>query len=142
MGEVWLSHHPGLDIPVAVKILKTNNENSKYRFIQEGKLAASINHHNIVRVFDAGSEGSDFYLVMEYIEGEDFKVFSQKKGGILDIEIVVEMGVSICNALMTAHKSRVLHRDIKPENILLSSKGEVKLTDLGIAKFEDSELYT
>ncbi|MCM8539154.1 MAG: protein kinase [Lentisphaeraceae bacterium] len=139
MGEVWLSHHPGLDIPVAVKVLRTGDENSRKRFIQEGKLAATINHQNIVRVFDAGSDGNDFYLVMEFIEGEDYRSFADKQGGVLGIDAVLEMGLEISKALNVAHDKRVLHRDIKPENILRSFKGEIKLTDLGIAKLEDSQ---
>jgi serine/threonine protein kinase len=140
MGEVWLSHHPGFDIPVAIKILKTDSEDFRRRFIQEGKLAASINHPNIVRVYDTECEGDNFFLVMEYIEGEDYKEYAQKNGGKLDIQTVVEMGIGICEALSIAHNNKILHRDIKPENILRSTKGEIKLTDLGIAKFEDCKL--
>jgi serine/threonine protein kinase len=140
MGEVWLSHHPGLDLPVAVKMMKSlNSESLLRRFILEGRLAASINHENIVRVYDADSDGDAFFLVMEYIKGEDYKSFAQKNGGSISIEQGVEMSLAVCKALSKAHENRIFHRDIKPENIMRSEAGEIKLADLGIAKRDDSE---
>ncbi|MCM8542231.1 MAG: protein kinase [Lentisphaeraceae bacterium] len=140
MGEVWLSHHPGLDIPVAVKLLKAfNSEAQLNRFIQEGRLAASINHDNIVRVYDADSDGDEFFLVMEYIKGEDYKGFATKNGGSLSIEQGLEMALAVCSALSKAHEKKIFHRDIKPENIMRSEKGDIKLADLGIAKREDAD---
>ena len=77
MGSVWLSRHPGLGIPVAVKILdyKLAREDPDFhnRFIKEGQLAASLTHQNIIRIFDAGNEGEICYLVMEYVEGEQLE---------------------------------------------------------------------
>ena len=73
VGNVWLSFHSGLGIPVAVKILKPHliEEDPEFldRFIQEGRLAVSLHHKNIVRIFDAGKAGESYYLVMELLEG-------------------------------------------------------------------------
>ncbi|MCM8527492.1 MAG: serine/threonine protein kinase [Lentisphaeraceae bacterium] len=140
MGEVWLSHHPGLDIPVAVKILKDfESESQLNRFIQEGRIAASINHDNIVRVYDADSDGDRFFIVMEFIKGQDYKEFAAKNGGRLTVEQGLELGMTVCSALSKAHQNKIFHRDIKPENIMRSESGEIKLADLGIAKREDSD---
>lgn len=143
MGEVWKSHHPGLEIPVAIKILKpelvAQSEKFQNRFIQEGKLAASINHQNIIRVFDAGNDNGRFYLVMELVEGEDYHKIFKNSEAPLSYESVLKMLFATCDALGTAHKKGIVHRDIKPDNIMQTTDGEIKLADLGIAKFEDAE---
>lgn len=137
MGSVWLSSHPGLGIKVAVKILdhKLAAEDPEYlsRFIKEGTLAASINHPNIVRVLDAGHEGSTYYLVMELIEGADAKELVEQRGVIPSAE-VLELGICTTEALKEAHKKGIVHRDIKPDNIMVTNEGNIKLADLGIAK--------
>lgn len=137
MGSVWLSKHPGLDIPVAVKILDPSlvEEDPDYRdrFIKEGKLAASINHQNVVRIIDAGQEGPVFYLVMELIDGADAKQLVEHRGA-LPVEEVLELAICTAEALKEAHSKGIVHRDIKPDNILVTSDGKIKVADLGIAK--------
>ena len=85
MGSVWLSRHPGLDIPVAVKVLDSElaSKDPEFygRFVKEGMLAASIIHQNIVRVYDAGNQANTYYLVMEFIEGEDAGEIVADAGG-------------------------------------------------------------
>ena len=141
MGEVWKSHHPGLDIPVAVKILKPDligkSINFRNRFILEGKLAASINHPNIIRVYDAGNDGDKYFLVMEFIEGINYNQVFKQKSEPLTCDEAVDMLLKICSALEIAHANGIVHRDIKPENIMLTENNEVKLADLGIAKLEE-----
>ena len=114
MGEVWKSHHPGLQIPVAIKLLNpkfvSKSENFQSRFIQEGTLAATINHQNIVRVFDAGNDEEQFYLVMELIQGDDYEKVFQKNGQALSPDAVLEMLLAICDALATSHKKGIIHR--------------------------------
>ena len=137
MGSVWLSEHPGLAIPVAVKILDPAlaAEDPDYmdRFIKEGKIAASINHQNVVRIIDAGQDGAIFYLVMEYIEGADAKELVEARGA-LPVAEVLELAICTAEALQKAHEAGIVHRDIKPDNILVTTEGKVKLADLGIAK--------
>ena len=86
MGSVWLSRHKGLGINVAVKVLdhKLLASDPEYlqRFIREGNLAGSINHPNVVRVLDAGHEGSTYYIVMELIEGSNAKAQLEHRGVI------------------------------------------------------------
>lgn len=137
MGSVWLSRHPGLNIPVAVKILDpalaAEDPDYEDRFIKEGRLAASINHPNVVRVIDAGNDKGTYYLIMELIDGADAKQLLEQRGA-LPFEEVLELAICITEALSTAHSIGIIHRDIKPDNILVTSQGHVKLADLGIAK--------
>ncbi|MCM8538612.1 MAG: serine/threonine protein kinase [Lentisphaeraceae bacterium] len=109
------------------------------RFVQEGTLAATINQQNIVRVFDAGNDEGKFYLVMELVEGDDYEKVFKKNEKPLSVDAVLEMLLAVCDALSTAHKSGIVHRDIKPENIMKTVAGDIKLADLGIAKFENSQ---
>ena len=142
MGSVWLSSHPGLGIKVAVKILdhKLLAEDPEYlnRFIKEGNLAASINHQNVVRVLDAGHDGSTFYIVMELIEGADAKQLLESRGALPPSE-VLELAINTAQALREAHNKGIVHRDIKPDNILVTNDGNIKLADLGIAKQLDDD---
>lgn len=137
MGSVWLSHHMGLDIPVAIKVLNKSLalENPEYvkRFIQEGKLAGSISHPNIIRIYDAGHVGETFYLVMEYVEGCDALDLLTERGHF-SVDEVVSMGIILAEALHEAHMHNIIHRDIKPDNIMVSQDGTLKLSDLGLAK--------
>ena len=137
MGSVWLSRHPGLNIPVAVKILDpalaAEDPDYEDRFIKEGRLAASINHQNVVRVIDAGNDNGTYYLIMELIDGADAKQLLEQRGA-LPVEEVLELAICITEALSAAHNIGIIHRDIKPDNILVTSHGFVKLADLGIAK--------
>ena len=137
VGNVWLSFHSGLGIPVAVKILKPHliEEDPEFldRFIQEGRLAVSLHHKNIVRIFDAGKAGESYYLVMELLEGKDALHLIQTEGAF-SVENTIEIGCAVADALVEAHKHGVIHRDIKPDNIMISSDGTIKLADLGLAK--------
>ncbi|NQX96672.1 MAG: protein kinase, partial [Flavobacteriales bacterium] len=87
MGSVWLSNHPGLGIPVAVKILDeylaAQDPDFYNRFVKEGSLAASINHQNVVRVYDAGRDGNTFFLVMELVDGKDAGILLKEKGMLI-----------------------------------------------------------
>ncbi|MCM8536658.1 MAG: serine/threonine protein kinase [Lentisphaeraceae bacterium] len=142
MGTVWLSHHMGLDVPVAVKLLRSSlvEEDPEYveRFIQEGNLAAKVNHKNIVRIYDAGHEGKTYYMVMEYIDGGNILELIAEVGRLTP-EAVVDYAIILADALIEAHELGVIHRDIKPENIMLTKDGKVKLADLGLAKYVDNE---
>ncbi|NQZ57722.1 MAG: serine/threonine protein kinase [Lentisphaeraceae bacterium] len=147
LGCVWYSKHPGLGVPVAVKILKNNTgpAAAEYlqRFLKEGRLAAALEHQNIVRVYDSGYEGQLFYLVMEYIDGanmqEYFKTFPY---GIPCAE-ALDLAIDMADILALAHSKGIVHRDIKPENILRTSAGILKLADLGIAKqLDDTQAGT
>ncbi|MDD7986819.1 serine/threonine-protein kinase [Lentisphaera marina] len=144
MGAVYLSHHPLLNIPLAIKIFEPHNsidqEEFQQRFVREGLLAASIEHQNLVRIYDAGVDGSRNFLAMEFIDGPDLGGLLKNSPDGLDEGFVRDAALGISDALKLAHSKGIIHRDIKPENILMTPKGYVKLADLGIAKDQESEL--
>lgn len=109
------------------------------RFRQGARAAAKLSHPNIVMVYDYGENGDYAYLVMEYIEGPTLKsVFEKEREfDLADIRAIVG---SILDALQYSHDHGVVHRDIKPDNILFTRDGQVKITDFGIARLENSEM--
>lgn len=140
MGEVFKAEHIRMQKVVAIKILHRNvSDNTEIieRFKREARAAAAIDHANICNVmdFDITDEG-DFYLVMEYLEGDTLKKRISEKGTIPPNEAVFIM-LQLLSVLQCAHEKGIVHRDIKPENIALISKDGtndfVKLLDFGIA---------
>lgn len=143
MGMVFKGIHPTLKIPVAVKTLLSeyaDNSEFKERFIKSAKICAKLNHPNIVRVYDFGTDSSsnNLYLVLEYIGGGSCLDMLNNEGH-LSPEKVAEIALAVCNGLSEAEKFGIVHRDIKPDNILRSADGEFKLSDLGLAKLHKKD---
>ena len=138
MGEVWLGHHPELDIPVAVKVLSAllteQDPGFVTRFLKEARTAARINHPNVVRVYDAGSDGDKHFIVMEFVDGGTARDRLAAAKGPLPTAEALRLVEQVAAALEAAAEFQIVHRDIKPENIMLDSKGTAKLADLGLAK--------
>lgn len=121
---------------VAVKILRENltgDPEFLARFQQEARAAAHLAHPNIVTVHDFGRDGGRYYIVMEYIEGQDLKTLI-KEGAPFLIDRAVDLGVQVCAGVGYAHRAGLVHCDIKPQNILVMPDGRVKITDFGIAR--------
>ena len=139
MGRVYKGIHPSLGLPVAVKILLpefANNAVFKARFIQSAKICAKLNHPNIVRVYDFGTtDDGTLYLVMEYIAGGTLHDLLMRSGP-LDPEKTARIAEAVCDGLEVAWSHGIVHRDIKPDNLMITSEGEYKLSDLGLAKYE------
>jgi len=130
-----------LDRLVVVKRLHshlTSDPNFTKRFELEAKAAASLDHENIVRIIDFGSSHSNYYIVMEYIDGQSLKELLQKKG-TLGEELTLLIAYEICMGLDHAHQRGITHRDIKPANIMITKEGQVKITDFGLAKLHQSQ---
>ena len=144
MGEVSLGRNPDLDIPVAVKTLTPHlaRENPQYieRFIKEARIAARINHPNIVSTVDAGSDDGIHYIVMEYVDGGTVRQLLENEGRI-QVTRAIDIVRSIAAALAAAARYNIIHRDIKPDNIMLTADGTAKLADLGFAKCTDGHDY-
>ncbi len=151
MATVYLAHDQVLGRPVAIKLFSTSSIIDTSR--QEGELGvlASLNHHGLVNLFDAGIESSEDgqahrYIVMEFVRGTDLA--TRLKSGPISPRHVAEIGFDIAEALEYVHSKGVIHRDIKPSNILLVDYGNgaprarAKLSDFGIALGEDSERLT
>lgn len=146
VGTVWLGRHRTLDIPVAVKVLREdrlrNDGRYRERFKREARLAATLDHPGIVRVLDFGDEEGVPYMVMEYVDGSSLDKHLRKRKEPFADHTVLRVLVSIAQALAAAHEQGVVHRDLKPANLLLSSKGVLKLADLGLARIEGGASLT
>lgn len=128
---------------VTVKVLKdeySENDDFLAKFSSEASAAASLSHHNIVRVYDVGEDRGINYIVMEYVHGESLKKTIEKKAPF-DTLTTLSVAMQIASALSHAHKHHVVHRDIKPQNILVSVDGTVKVTDFGIARAATANTY-
>lgn len=142
MGEVWLAHRADgqHEQKTALKILSPYlaAPDSAQRFRRERELLARVEHPNIARLLDGGvSAQGEPYLVMEYVEGVRLDRYCAEHG--LSVRQRLQLFVKICAAVNAAHQHFVVHRDLKPSNILVTSDGEPKLLDFGIAKLVDAE---
>ncbi|HEY7357674.1 MAG TPA: protein kinase [Ktedonobacterales bacterium] len=137
MGIVYRGRQVTLDRVVAVKVLLeslVSDESFVTRFIREARLVASLNHPNIVHVYDAGRSENLLFFAMEYISGPTVTQLLRQKGK-LPIAQAVEIGAQVAAALEYAHvEARMVHRDIKPENMMLDRWGKVKVVDFGLAR--------
>ncbi|VEF48448.1 serine/threonine protein kinase with PASTA sensor(s) [Bacillus freudenreichii] len=135
MANVYLAHDMILDRDVAVKILRldfADEDEFIRRFQREAQSATSLNHPNIVNIFDVGEEDNIYYIVMEYVDGMTLKQYIQNYYPI-SVEKVIDIVKQLTSALAHAHYNHIIHRDIKPQNILIDHDGNVKITDFGIA---------
>ena len=141
MASVLLCRDERLDREVAVKRLHADSPaETEQRFLREAKLGASLNHPNLVSVFDTAIDDEGVLIVMEYVEGEALS--RALKRGPLDHERVAAMARDLGDALDHAHEQGVVHRDVKPANVLLRRDGVTKLVDLGIATASDQTRIT
>jgi serine/threonine protein kinase len=140
MGTVYLAHHTGLNKPVAVKVLAAHvagNAEFIARFRREARLAARLEHPNVVQVFDVGEEEGVHYITMQYVEGKNLDGILKERGK-LAVPEALSIAKRVAVALSAAHKLGIVHRDIKPANIILSKEGVVKVADFGLAKDRDA----
>jgi serine/threonine-protein kinase len=144
MSKVYRARKKYLDRVVAVKVLHhdlAGDPDYLQRFLREGKLAANLNHPNLVQVYDVGEENGRFYIVMEYVEGRDLREVIAKEGAMPN-DKALRIVRQVAEALAYAHENGVIHRDIKPSNIILTKEGNAKVADLGLARpiRDDSEV--
>jgi eukaryotic-like serine/threonine-protein kinase len=141
MASVLLCRDERLDREVAVKRLHADSPvDVEQRFVREAKLGASLNHPNLVSVFDTATDEEGVLIVMEYVEGE--ALARTLKRGPLPPERVASMVRDVGSALDHAHAQGVVHRDVKPGNVLMRHDGVTKLVDLGIATAQDHTRLT
>lgn len=142
MGEVWLAYDEDLgDRPVAIKVMRSGllaEPEDVARFQREMRLAARMQHPNIMTVYTTGTNERVPFMVLEYLEGSDLSRAvagaAGKPAAVLGPKRVARIGRDTCAALAYAHGLGVVHRDIKPGNLFLCDSGLVKVTDFGIAK--------
>jgi tetratricopeptide (TPR) repeat protein len=143
MGVVYQAEDTVLHRIVAYKVLPPAvRESPKIleNFLQEARVAASLNHTNIVTVFDTGKSDTDLYITMEYVDGVTLKEYLDQRSPI-PISELVRIAKQICLGLDYAHNTNVIHRDIKPANIMLTkAQKTVKIMDFGLAKLVDDSM--
>ena len=142
MGEVYLAHDAVLAREVAIKVLHRSlagDQGFVDRFRREARAAATLNHPNIVTVYDWGAVDGIYYMVMEYVHGRSVREVLNARGALAPAQAVAVLDQTLA-ALEHAHAKGIVHRDLKPENILITTEGVVKLTDLGLARaFADAK---
>jgi len=141
MGEVYLARDERLGRKAALKLLPdslTTDETQLSRFKNEARTASSLNHPNILTVYEIGAEGNRQFIATEFIEGITLRVSIGR--GRINPHTALEIAVQVASALAAAHEAGVVHRDIKPENIMLRPDGYVKVLDFGIAKLSEQRL--
>jgi serine/threonine protein kinase/tetratricopeptide (TPR) repeat protein len=137
MGEVYCARDPRLDRHVAIKVLPaqlTHDPDALARFEREAKAVAALSHPNIVAIHHFATDGGMHFVVMELLAGETLR--SRLGRSPLGWRKVVEIGIAIADGLAAAHAKGIIHRDLKPENIFLTSDGQVKILDFGLARFK------
>ena len=135
MGEVYRADDLLLGQPVALKFLPaaaTANASASSRFRNEVRTARQVSHPNVCRVYDIGEADGLTYLSMEYVDGEDLASLLRRIGK-LPQDKALEIARQLCAGLAAAHDKGVIHRDLKPANLMLDGKGQVRITDFGIA---------
>ncbi len=143
MATVYKAVQKSLGRTVAIKELKKSyhgDEQIVRRFERESKVAASLQHENIVHIYDYWKKPV-YSIVMEYVDGVNLADVIEKTGA-LPIDVGIMIAIQVCSALDYAHMRGLVHRDIKPSNIMIKRNGEVKLMDFGIAFTRDFEALT
>ena len=139
MGEVYLAFDTELDRNVALKVLPTQlagDQQRMRRFVQEAKAASSLNHQNIITIYEIGDIDSTRYIATEFVEGATLR--QRIRQSPLTVSEVFEIAIQIASALAAAHEAGIIHRDIKPENIMMRSRdGFVKVLDFGLVKLTE-----
>jgi hypothetical protein len=138
MATVYRAHDRKLDREVAIKLLADNfagDEELRRRFSREARLAAKLDHPNVVQVFDVGEDDDRPYIVMEHVEGGTVGDRLERRRRALATNEALELLCQLCDGLGHAHARKLVHRDIKPQNLLVrESDGCLKITDFGIAR--------
>jgi serine/threonine-protein kinase len=144
MAHVWLARDRLLGRPVAVKILREEyirRPDFQERFLAEAKAIARLSHPNLVTVYDFGIQDDQYFMIMEYVEGEDLKSFLRRAPGpalgaadTQPIDLWLDITIQVCEGLGLAHRSGLVHCDVKPQNVLLSGEMIAKIADFGIAR--------
>lgn len=145
MGQVWTAYDGRLDRRVAVKLLRPDHmaaataaDEMRRRFVRECRVTAQVCHPGLVTVHDAGSDGDDLYLVMQYVEGADLADHLAEHEPY-PWEWAVGIAAQLCSVLGAVHAVPIVHRDLKPRNVMVKPDGTVTVLDLGVASVIDTD---
>ncbi|MFP1629090.1 protein kinase domain-containing protein [Streptomyces sp. 5K101] len=145
MGQVWTAYDTRLDRRVAVKLLRPDHmaaataaDDMRRRFVRECRVTAQVSHPGLVTVHDAGSDGDDLYLVMQYVDGADLADHLAEHDPY-PWEWAVSVAAQLCAVLGAVHAVPIVHRDLKPRNVMVKPDGTVTVLDLGVASVIDTD---
>lgn len=144
MADVYLATDERLERQVAVKVIYPHlaaDPRFTEKFIREAKMAARLNHPNLVNVFDQGTANGQTFMVMEYVPGMTLRDALEKFGKLTPMR-ALDLLDAVLQGLAAAHRAGILHRDLKPENVFLADDGRIKLGDFGLARDVNSNTST
>ena len=157
MGEIYLAQYQGVagfEKKCVIKKIRSElsqEETFVERFLNEGRTLVALTHSNIVQIFDMGEVAGEYYLAMEYVEGADLRdLMRRDRPGGIPLNIAVAVALNVLRGLEYAHRAvgengqslGIVHRDVSPSNILISTEGDIKVIDFGIAKAKTIESCT
>jgi len=143
MGVVYKAHDTKLDRVVALKFLPhylTSDPTEKERFYHEARAASALLHTNVAVVFEIDEHDGQMFIAMEYVDGKTLREILHAE--TLAMKKVLDIAGQVCDGLAAAHERGIVHRDIKSENIMVTSKGQPKITDFGLAKVKGATKLT
>lgn len=144
MGQVWTAYDQRLDRRVAVKLLRPDKvagqeaDELRRRFVRECRVTAQVDHPGLVTVHDAGSEGEELFLVMQYVDGADLADHLAEHDPY-PWQWTVSVAAQLCAVLSAVHAVPIIHRDLKPRNVMVKQDGTVTVLDLGVASVMDTD---
>jgi Tol biopolymer transport system component len=135
MGVVYKAEDTKLNRTVALKFLSSqilNAPEAKTRFVAEARAASALDHPNICSVYEIDETDGHMFIAMQYVDGEGLN--EKISGGPLKLQEIISLGMNIAQGLQEAHEKNIVHRDIKSANVMITGKGQGKITDFGLAK--------
>jgi eukaryotic-like serine/threonine-protein kinase len=144
MGVVYRARDTVLDRSVAIKVMNESiarQDDLRRRFLHEAQAAASLQHPNVVTIFDMGDVDGHLFIAMEFVEGIDLEKLMES-GQLLSLQAKLDIIIDVLTGLQFAHRRGIIHRDVKPANIRVTGDGRAKIMDFGVAHLSSSSMTT
>jgi len=142
MGVVYRALDPVLNRQVAIKVMSdalARDDDLRSRFLREAQAAGSLQHPNVITIYDFGEVGGHLFIAMEFVTGEDLEDMLDRSASLTLVQ-KIDVLVDVLGGLGYAHRRGIIHRDIKPANIRIDEDGRARIMDFGIARFESSKM--